>query len=303
MYYMGIQKEIYDAIKQFSFEKLSIEIDNEKVINLVKLTSENVILAEAIYQIMYGHYDLNIDDKQKADINKIETNVPEGDGLGEKQVGELREQLNRIKDQNNNVTPDPSSYWFREIHKYEKKDKHFLFLLIGACHAVNRENSTHLNNKELCEMVKWIYHNKTPQELIMFLKNKDLNIIANLRKIKEIRDNYSFITKFCHYACFYMFDDEARDNYSIYDKVLSDYIPYYYYHYVILKGRRDKIPNNEIIKMRNEFQNNGNKDNDGNKKCKNDYKDYVSKIDKIIKGSDVKISHNGFDHLLWIYHR
>ena len=40
----------------------------------------------------------------------------------------------------------------------------------------------------------------------------------------SVRDNYSFATKLCHYACYHLFDnDNDRDIYPIYDSVLAKY--------------------------------------------------------------------------------
>ena len=45
------------------------------------------------------------------------------------------------------------------------------------------------------------------------------------------RKNYSFATKFCHYACFFFFsegqDQQYQDNYSIYDSILLKALPLY----------------------------------------------------------------------------
>lgn len=307
---MGIQNEIEKAKELLKFDEKEIaisdivsEANGEKpTIKIASITRDNVILAEAVYQIMYGRYDLGIDKAQRKRICDIEKSFLNDDELDEEKIKGLREQLNKIKDKNRREAPAPSSYWFREIKVCKEKDsKHFRFLLIGACHAVNRENSTHLKNNDLKEIVNWIYNNiNTPQELAASLKDRKQGdkMISDLRKIDGISDNYSFITKFCHYASFNIFDDKHRDNYSIYDKILSDNIPYYYYHYV---KKDEEISYDKIRKMRKCLQNNGNTKRE--KQCENRYNYYTKKIDEIIKASHTGISRNGFDHLLWIYHR
>ena len=89
-------------------------------------------------------------------------------------------------------------------------------------------------------------------------------------KNSKVRDNYSFATKLCHYACYNLFEDndKDRDRYPIYDSVLEKY-----------------------VKKSKAYKNADRKDID-------DYRTYVDIVDKIIEGKG--ISRNGFDHLIWL---
>ena len=117
-------------------------------------------------------------------------------------------------------------------------------------------------------------------------REKGIGLIKELsRKTAEGngRENYSFATKFCHYACLYFFKekDTARDNYSIYDDVLASVLPYYAEVYL----------NEHYTKVK--FKN---------------YKLYSDVIDRIrAKAAEINkepmVSRNGFDHLLWYYHK
>jgi len=90
----------------------------------------------------------------------------------------------------------------------------------------------------------------------------------------KARMNLSFASKFCHYACFYLFEGKkAQDNYSIYDNIVRKVLPRYCGHFGVVRQRlMDK-----------------------------DYVTYQETIDAIIKASGGHVSRNGFDHLLWYY--
>ena len=88
----------------------------------------------------------------------------------------------------------------------------------------------------------------------------------------KARTNVSFASKFCHYACFYLFEGEAeQDNYSIFDYVLRKVLPKYISHYRIKSWNLD------------------------------DYSEYRKAVDDILRKANARISRNGFDHLLWYY--
>ncbi len=74
---------------------------------------------------------------------------------------------------------------------------------------------------------------------------------------------------------------EFEDNYSIYDNVLKKSLCKYIKRYLILDIEEDLF--------------------------KNDYKKYIGYIDSIRNKVEAlygkKISRNGFDHLLWYYHK
>ncbi len=67
---------------------------------------------------------------------------------------------------------------------------------------------------------------------------------------------------------------EFQDNYSIYDNILKTVLPMYLNFYNI-KTKYDL----------------------------DDYADYRKAVDAIRDASGIEISRNGFDHLLWYYHK
>ncbi len=161
-------------------------------------------------------------------------------------------------------------------HTYEE-------IIKGAVESVDRENSTHLNadkcgRQEITERICRFDRN----EFIRCLKNPEYNDMALIREISRItsaeeraRSNPSFASKFCHYACFYVFEGtEYQDNYSIYDSILKTVLPLYLGYYRIVR----------------EYD-------------LSDYKDYRMAVDSIRAESGIEISRNGFDHLLWYYHK
>ena len=188
-----------------------------------------------------------------------------------------------------------TAYWMTQLKNALQdtssiQDEIYKNIITEAVAAVDRENSTHLNadgigreeiTNRLYRIDKQLFMSylknpdKTKFELISIISDKT-NPTGTNSKGKEYkgRTNISFASKFCHYACYYLFEgEEEQDNYSIYDNILSKAIPLYVDHY-------------------------------GLKNCElNTYSKYRDTIDAIIKNSKTAISRNGFDHLLWYYFR
>ena len=127
---------------------------------------------------------------------------------------------------------------------------------------------------------------KKQEKLLVYLKEPKDKLIeilsARTKQEKGGRCNISFASKFCHYACFYIFKGEdAQDNFSIYDRVVAKVLPYYLEYWKITDVDQKKL----------KF----------NKKNLDEYKEYSKAIDKVIEASGSQISRNGFDHLLWYY--
>lgn len=187
-----------------------------------------------------------------------------------------------------------TAYWVNELKKVLIDnvviyDEDYYKLIGGLVSAIDRENNTHLNSdgvgrKTLTDRISTY----TKYELLECLKDveKGCELIKRLTKLtnpydsnKKGRENYSFATKFCHFVCYYLFDDENKDNYSIYDSVVHRAIKKYITYYKIdIKG-----------------------------KSISDYRDFLSIIDEIrenaYKETGCLISRNGLDHLLWFYYR
>lgn len=236
-----VQKELEMATAEpYAFEEHS---------GIVEVNLHNVILAEAVYQIRFKKYHLAVDFDEY-------TKLPD---------------LEKAKWSAKNC--------FLAMRQ-EKFKSDFRELLYYACSAVNAENNTHLRKEEKdCIVNIIVEHCSRVESFKCALQDDSYPIIGWIRGLKKgqqdkkadntskaIRDNYSFATKLCHYASLYLFDDEKKDLYSIYDSVLRDVL---------------------INKMKLSI------------KC-DDYSEYQNGIWNIIK--DKGISRNGFDHLMWVYY-
>ena len=98
----------------------------------------------------------------------------------------------------------------------------------------------------------------------------------------KARTNQSFASKFCHYACLYVFKGKKEeDNFSIYDKILETVLPWYWSRFDV--GELEK-PSGKY-----NYQ---------------EYSDVIDEIrDKNKQNTQYLISRNGLDHLLWYYHK
>ena len=188
--------------------------------------------------------------------------------------------------------PGSTAFWMTELKKHllnKRKKGQYTYdkVIFEAVSAVDRENSTHINadgvgRDELSKRILSI----TQEELFDVLKNHELGFAFietlsqkthPLEKGKKARCNYSFATKFLHYACMYVFEGKnEQDNYSIYDNVVSSVLPMYIDKYLQKKVRKSYFLN---------------------------YPDYIKVIDEIIAKAGGKISRNGFDHILWYYYK
>lgn len=245
-----IQQESEQA-KRYMLQTLKIA-DN---IELVALTQDNVAKVEAMIQ------------NDAAYLNAVsKSSKPNKNGEGGSTAFWMCELRNYINSDH------------KDINRYKK-------IIFNAVCAVDRDNSTHLNadNVGRDEITNRIC-SLSLEDLTDYLqrlhdtKYKLFEIIAEKthptdKKYKP-RTNKSFASKFCHYACFYLFEGQnEQDNYSIYDSVVKDALPLYAKYYDI------------NIKEYN----------------LEDYVDYSKIIEKILEMSGNNISKNGFDHLLWYY--
>lgn len=226
---------------------------------LAKLTRDNVAIVEAMIRndSAYIH---------STDVNAAPTYNKKGEI---KYGGSSAYWMTRLKtvllDKGHEIT-----YSYEDIIK-------------GAVESVDRENSTHLNadkcgRKEITERLCSFDR----AELLKCLQDPDYDDMKLIREISRItsaehraRTNPSFASKFCHYACFYIFEGtKDQDNYSIYDGIMKEVLPLYLEYYQI----------NQNFDL-------------------NNYRDYRMAVDTIRKTSGISISRNGFDHLLWYYHK
>lgn len=152
----------------------------------------------------------------------------------------------------------------------------------NAMRAINRENSTRLSAVELSELAKRICALPS-SEIIEYLEKPTTKLgpsgekyylVSYLRKKtatskRSGRENYSFATKFCHYACMNFFKGKTEaDNFPIVDSVVRAAFPKYAVNIV------------ERIAF-------------------DDYETFVRNIDEVLDHYGNCISRNGFDHLMW----
>lgn len=192
----------------------------------------------------------------------------------------------------NTESETSSAYWLKELKKEvfgNNKSKYPYKEIIEKCVLyIDSENSTHLNadrvgRKQMTERLAKLDKAKLVENLRHPEKeNYKLIEILTEKTVPEDskyhgRKNFSFATKFCHYACFYLFEGlQEQDNFSIYDSIVAKHLPEYAKHF-----------KTELKKGYNNLN----------------YKAYITTIDAIrAKGKDL-ISRNGFDHLLWYYHK
>lgn len=248
-----IQQEL-ELAKEKMFEEI---IYNGKT--LVKLTRDNVAIVESMIRNDSAY--IMSSSKEAKPLYKKNNKIKYGGS-----TAYWMTQLKRLLMENE----VPTDYSYEEIIKC-------------AVESVDRENSTHLNADKIgrSEITKRIQEFDR-NELVECLKNpnyKDMLLVKEISRITSAeyrpRKNVSFASKFCHYACFYIFENtEYQDNYSIYDNILKKALPLYLSYYRI------------------------------NKKYNlNDYIQYCRAVDDIRENCGVEISRNGFDHLLWYYHK
>lgn len=152
----------------------------------------------------------------------------------------------------------------------------------NAMRAINRENSTRLSAGELSELAKRICA-LSSSEILEYLgkpttklgpSGEKYYLVSYLRKKtatgkRSGRENYSFATKFCHYACMNFFKEKPEaDNFPIIDNVVKAVFPKY----------AENIVKQIVF---------------------DDYETFVRNIDEVLDHYKQRISRNGFDHLMW----
>lgn len=245
---MNIIQEEFESSKRYSITTLKTKDGDE----IAELTHENVALVESMIR-----YD---SDYSNSSNTKSETS---------------------------------SAYWLKELKKEvfgnnKSKSRYYLEVIEKCVQYIDSENATHLNadgvgRKQMSERLakldkmKFAEYLRNPEK-----ENYKLIEILTEKTVPEDskyhgRKNFSFATKFCHYACFYLFEGQLeQDNFSIYDSIVAKHLPDYAKHFNI-----------EIKKGYNNLN----------------YKAYITTIDAIRAKGKEQISRNGFDHLLWYFHK
>ncbi len=250
-----------DKIKREAQESKKFYFDMIDGTNLVALTLRNVALAEAMIH--------NNSTYLKADDVKVEKKVTKTGKL--KQHGSVAYCVTRLK---NALEKNCSDEEYREI-------------MFDVVASIDAANSTHLNSDgvgrdEIADRIAGI-DRKTLLDMLKNPEKRGYDLIEIIREKTHAKDekhrarlNYSFATKFCYNACFYIFEGMAeQDNFSIYDSVAQKAVLKYIKHYNLPFSQKDLL----------------------------DYSKYHEVIGKIIELAGDAISRNGFDHLIWYFYK
>ncbi len=234
-------------------------------VTIVELTMDNVARAEAMIQNDSAY--IKAFNKQAGPERYPRKQTEEFKYGGSTAYWAM--QLKNVLIEGKNVSDD--NYSFDDIIKY----------LVAA---IDRENSTHLNadgngRNEICSRII-----DCKEHLINWLKNQSkqyeiINCICKRTNGNRRRKNLSFASKFAHYTAYYLFEEtEYQDGFSIYDGILIKALPRYVQAFEI-----------------------------GIHSYEKNYQNYQDAIDNIISAAErrygERISRNGFDHLIWYYHK
>lgn len=309
-------KTIDDQIEREAMRSSGIiEEESTSSATLVKITFENVAIIEAM--ISYdSKYTRNSDPRSVPDKKWLKEFKDKFDKTPEAHEP-LGQNSPALLEYNFNGYRGSSAFWMHRLGEYygynygnefngfdSVKDYpwYYRFLIYNAVCAIDAENSTHINadkvgRKEITDRI--VKHRDKLLELLKDTKNypligtlsEETNPKYEAGNTNPARKNFSFATKFCHYACFYIFENkdvEYRDSYSIYDYIVSNALTTYY-------GFEDIKPSEN--------------DSDDEQFFVEKYRNYQTFIDNLrdnaAKASKAPnpVSRNGFDHLLWYYYK
>lgn len=169
------------------------------------------------------------------------------------------------------------------------------------CERIDKENSTHLavsghnkgDNKGVDAVVKKILGIANFETK---LKNADADLVNEIAKAVPEISKFSFASKFCTYVSIYK--DKNPNAYSIYDKVISEILPYYEWKFLHTTKNAQKNRNKKVVStIENTFA----------KKGSFNYEGYNKLIGQIIeainKEKKLTIDRLTFDRMLWYYYK
>ena len=183
------------------------------------------------------------------------------------------------------------------IRKYGKTNNYEEILKIVK--IIDNSNSTHQasmgrkgGNKGRESTAAYI-SSISKTDFYVRLNDGDPNLVNDIAA-NAIDDRYTFrfASKYCTYVARALFEDEKKDNYSIFDKVICDILPYYAWGYLGIKRTKWGIKRFYTGK----------------------YKEYRDLIDAIRFSAAKLCTREGieenkpitrmdFDHLLWYYYK
>lgn len=219
----------------------------------------------------------------------------------------------RIKEPSKNFDPEKNcssadgmycgsmAYWFEEMKK-DKTNSNFKKNVLGAVIAIDTFNKTHLESckdgrtkmrDRICNVCRDLNGLVTKLNE-PFDSNKSDHLISILtgeidaKKQDQKRFNLSFATKFCSYASFFL---TAKATYSIYDSIVSEYLPEYVREYL---GKQVPKSSYKILTASN--------GQDPLKSRLEIYEEYSKKIEEILeclRDSNIRMDKRELDHIIW----
>lgn len=178
-----------------------------------------------------------------------------------------------------------------------------LIMSINIYHSerIDKENSTHLavsghnkgDNKGVDAVVKKILD---IDDFETRLKKEDADLVNEIAKAVPKISKFSFASKFCTYVSIYK--DKNPNAYSIYDKVISEILPYYEWKFLHTTKHAQKNRNKKVVSTI---------EKDFAKKGSFKYEGYNKLIGQIIeainKEKNLNIDRLTFDRMLWYYYK
>ena len=169
------------------------------------------------------------------------------------------------------------------------------------CERIDKENSTHLavsghnkgDNKGVDAVVKKILD---IDDFETRLKKEDADLVNEIAKAVPEISKFSFASKFCTYVSIYK--DKNPNAYSIYDKVISEILPYYEWKFLHTTKNAQKNRNKKVVStIENTFAKKGSFNYEG-------YNKLIGQIIKAInKEKKLTIDRLTFDRMLWYYYK
>lgn len=169
------------------------------------------------------------------------------------------------------------------------------------CERIDKENSTHLavsghnkgDNKGVDAVVKKILD---IADFETRLKKEDAELVNEIAKAVPKISKFSFASKFCTYVSIYK--DKNPNAYSIYDKVISEILPYYEWKFLHTTKNAQKNRNKKVVStIETDFAKKGSFNYDG-------YNKLIGQIiEAINKEKKLTIDRLTFDRMLWYYYK
>lgn len=200
--------------------------------------------------------------------------------------------MQAIIDNDSNYSNDREESFSKQF-SYFPKD---LDELEKAIKLIDKENSTHIYVNGWFDKLKSYLDEYGIENLGNDVESGNQEIVNTISTIGG-SNHFSFATKFCAYcnrSCF------QKDDYSIYDSVLEEILPYYAFVYL---GKKDE--KGEKLWYINK---NSKESSRVRKLYYNKYKDYHKLIGDIIESAKIindnqDLTRKDFDNILWYYYK